>query len=89
MTMIVNRCFHLYVTFLQVKSDSSNSEARNQLELTEKLSQTAQEAEKSFSNKAYDKSAELLATIIEVRQVFRSILLREFPLELSMVYTIT
>lgn len=49
-----------------MKSDSSNSEARSQLELTEKLGQAAQEAEKSFTNKGFDKVVELLSTIIEV-----------------------
>lgn len=56
-----------------MKSDSSNSEARSQLELTEKLSEAAREAEKSFSNKVYDKAAELLSTIIEVCQSRRAL----------------
>jgi hypothetical protein len=47
-------------------SDSSNSEARIQFDLTEKISQTTREAETAYAQKDYSKSIELLSTVIEV-----------------------
>ncbi|CAF1321316.1 unnamed protein product [Adineta steineri] len=46
-------------------SDASNSEARNQFDLTQKLIQSAQEADDSYKNADYTKTIELLSTIIE------------------------
>lgn len=40
---------------------------RSQLELTERLIQTAAEAEVSYANQDYIKTIELLSTIIDVR----------------------
>jgi hypothetical protein len=47
-------------------SDTSNSEARNQFDLTEKIIQTAQEAKNSYAQEDYTKAIELLTAIIEV-----------------------
>ncbi|CAF1043806.1 unnamed protein product [Rotaria sordida] len=46
-------------------SDSSNSEARNQFDLTKKMSQTSQEAKNAYTKHDYTKTTELLSTIIE------------------------
>ncbi|CAF4299074.1 unnamed protein product, partial [Adineta steineri] len=46
-------------------SDASNSEARNQFDLTQKLIQSAQEADDSYKNADYTKTIELLSTIVE------------------------
>jgi hypothetical protein len=47
-------------------SDSSNNEARDQLDLTKKMSQAAKEADNSYAKQDYTKTIELLSTIIEV-----------------------
>jgi len=59
--------FYSNTFFSQLKSDSSNNEVRSQLELTEKLIQTAAEAKVSYANQDYTKTIELLSTIIDVR----------------------
>ncbi|CAF3645273.1 unnamed protein product [Adineta steineri] len=46
-------------------SDASNTEARNQFDLTQKLIQSAQEADDSYKNADYTKTIELLSTIVE------------------------
>ncbi|UJR27693.1 hypothetical protein I4U23_008971 [Adineta vaga] len=48
-----------------IKTDSSNSEARNQLDLTEKLSHAVKEADKSYAEADYSKTIELLSIVIE------------------------
>lgn len=46
--------------------DSSNSEARSQIDLTIKLTQIVQQAEQAFKNKDYLKAIELFSEVIEV-----------------------
>jgi DnaJ family protein C protein 3 len=48
-----------------LQSDSSNTEAHNQLDLSVQMSQTAQQAEISYKNEDYTKTIELLSAIIE------------------------
>jgi DnaJ family protein C protein 3 len=48
-----------------LQSDSSNTEAHTQLDLTAQMSQTARQAESSYAKKDYSKTIELLSTVIE------------------------
>ena len=51
----------------QLKTDDSNKEVNLQFELTQQLSHTVEEAEKSYAVQDYPKTIELLSSVIEVR----------------------
>jgi len=48
-----------------LQTDSSNSEAKNQFDVTIKMSETAQQAEQAYSYQDYPKAIEYLSSIIE------------------------
>ncbi|CAF0749201.1 unnamed protein product [Adineta ricciae] len=48
-----------------IKSDATNSEARSQLDLCEKLSQTVKDADNFYAKEDYSKTIELLSPVIE------------------------
>lgn len=52
----------------QLASDSSNSEANGQFELTKKLIQAAKEAQNAYDRQDYAKAIDSLSTIVEVRK---------------------
>lgn len=55
----------------QLQSDGSNSEARQQYDLTTQLSQTVQQAESFYSAQDYAKTIEFLSTVLEVNRIDR------------------
>ena len=50
----------------QIHSDSANSEARNQFDITVQMSGTVQQAENLYKQEDYSKTIELLTGVIEV-----------------------
>ena len=60
----------LYSFLIWLQTDSSNSEAKNQFDVTIKMSETAQQAEQAYSYQDYPKAIEYLSSIIEVNSRF-------------------